>query len=225
MSNSSPARPPINSLIREKRNMSTIKTAWSISRDGLSCDFSIASLNASRFGRPVRLSRSISARSVRSACTSTVRSTTLSRQRGAPEGPLREGCKLEAEEVRRDALTVAEIQFACRLLPFEECMQKVRNRSGFQTIGLIPIERRAGGTLNRVDEALVVRFNLQRSIRQPLDDRSGNREGTEQANTIHERDVRFRVRSVRPPLPWSSGKAGNCLHQCGFAREGLILSC
>ena len=34
ISNSSPARPPIDSLIREKRSMSTTSTAWSTLRDG-----------------------------------------------------------------------------------------------------------------------------------------------------------------------------------------------
>ena len=48
--------------------------------------FSIVSVKLSRLGRPVRLSRSISARRLFSAWTSTVRSTTLSRQRGSPLG-------------------------------------------------------------------------------------------------------------------------------------------
>ena len=86
ISNSSPARLPIDSLIRLKRRMSTTSTAWSCPACSAlrSPAVSTASVKLSRLGSPVRLSRSISARSERSARTSTVRSTRHTRQRGLP---------------------------------------------------------------------------------------------------------------------------------------------
>jgi hypothetical protein len=82
ISSSSPARLPMLSLMRLKRSMSTTSTACPTQSRGVRVAGGFdGSVKARRLGSPVRLSRSISARSVRSACTSAVRSTTDSKAR------------------------------------------------------------------------------------------------------------------------------------------------
>src|SRR5205085_2961755 len=81
----------------------------------------------------------------------------------------------------------------------------------------------ASRLLDGVEEALVMRGDLQTAVVLPLDDCRRDRQRREQAGVVRGHQVRFGTQIVRPPLPRGSLRPGRCsLHRLVYAAEGLI---
>src|SRR4029078_7292970 len=129
--------------------------------------------------------------------------------------------QLQAEMVGRHALAVLEIELPADIGPVEELPQDLRDRSGLQAFGFVPVERGAGRALDRLIEAAVVRADLKAAVSIPPDDRCRDGQRVEQAGIVRNREMRSRARIWRSP----SGRAANCsLHEPSYAAEELIRS-
>jgi hypothetical protein len=117
-----------------------------------------------------------------------------------------------------------EIELAGSLDTVEEIVKQVGDRTGLEAIGFIPVERRAVRSLDRLDEAAVVRDYLETLVVLPFDDCSSDRKCIEQAEIVRSRQMRSRIQSVRPTEPLNSRRPGRCsLHFRIYGDEGLIL--
>src|SRR4029079_3884243 len=131
--------------------------------------------------------------------------------------------ELQAEELRRDAFSLLEVEFARRVIAVKEALHQLSDRTALQAVGIVPVGSGAGGPLDRIDEPLVVSVHAKRAVRGPFDNRSRNRQGREQAEVVHRPKVWDRIQSVRPSEPLNSGRPGCCsLHPRIYGEKGLI---
>jgi hypothetical protein len=127
--------------------------------------------------------------------------------------------------LRRHAVAVGEVELARRIATVEELDELVGDRAALQAIGLVPVECRAIGPLDEVEEAAVVGGDLEAAIAGALDDGGGDRERVEQAGIVRDGEMRSRAQIVRPTAPHGSRRPGYCsLHVRLYGTEGLIRS-
>src|SRR5437763_11923938 len=84
---------------------------------------------------------------------------------------VRQRGELQAEELRGDALALLQVEFAIGVVTVEEPLDQFPNRAALQAVGLIPIGGGAGGSLDRVDEFVVMSGDSQNPVARSLAER------------------------------------------------------